>query len=108
MIYYILFVEELAFYSAYYLAKYDAFDIGFITTDDFTNVDISEATYPAVAKRLYNDWINGPAIPIVTGLLGKGWKSGAVTILGRGGSDLIATSIGGALGLQEIQVRSTP
>ncbi|KAL6347435.1 hypothetical protein AAG906_025150 [Vitis piasezkii] len=88
---------------AHSIVEYDAFDIGFITTDDFTNVDISEATYPAVAKRLYNDWINGPAIPIVTGLLGKGWKSGAVTTLGRGGSDLIATSIGGALGLQEIQ-----
>ncbi|RVW77995.1 Aspartokinase 1, chloroplastic [Vitis vinifera] len=84
--------------------QYDAFDIGFITTDDFTNADILEATYPAVAKRLYNDWINDPAIPIVTGFLGKGWKSGAVTTLGRGGSDLTATAIGRALGLQEIQV----
>ncbi|CBI37838.3 unnamed protein product, partial [Vitis vinifera] len=98
-------VEELAFYSAYYLAKYDAFEIGFITTDDFTDADILGATYPAVAKRLYNDWVNGPAIPIVTGLLGKGWKSGAVTTLSRGGSDLTATSIGRALGLQEIQLR---
>ena len=51
--------------------QYDVFDIGFITTDDFKNVDILEATYPAVAKRLYNDWINDPAIPIVTGFLGK-------------------------------------
>uniref|UniRef100_F6HW51 Aspartokinase 1, chloroplastic n=1 Tax=Vitis vinifera TaxID=29760 RepID=F6HW51_VITVI len=38
----------------------------------------------------------------------EGWRSGAVTTLGRGGSDLTATSIGRALGLQEIQVRSTP
>ena len=51
--------------------QYDVFDIGFITTDDFKNVDILEATYPAVAKRLYNDWINGPLVPIVTSLLGK-------------------------------------
>nr|CAD1820421.1 unnamed protein product [Ananas comosus var. bracteatus] len=84
--------------------QYDAFDIGFITTDDFTNADILEATYPAVAKRLHEDWINDPAIPIVTGFLGKGWKSCAVTTLGRGGSDLTATTIGKALGLQEIQV----
>ncbi|XP_051140602.1 aspartokinase 2, chloroplastic-like isoform X2 [Andrographis paniculata] len=84
--------------------QYDAFDIGFITTDDFTNADILEATYPTVAKRLVNDWITNPAIPIVTGFLGKGWKSCAVTTLGRGGSDLTATTIGRALGLREIQV----
>lgn len=51
--------------------QYDAFDLGFITTDDFTNADILEATYPAVAKRLHGDWIDDPAIPIVTGFLGK-------------------------------------
>ncbi|ONM11604.1 Aspartokinase [Zea mays] len=54
--------------------QYDAFDIGFITTDDFTNADILEATYPAVAKRLHEDWMDDPAIPIVTGFLGKVWK----------------------------------
>lgn len=84
--------------------QYDAFDIGFITTDDFTNADILEATYPSVAKRLHGDWVCDPAIPIVTGFLGKGWKSCAVTTLGRGGSDLTATTIGKALGLREIQV----
>ena len=51
--------------------QYDAFEIGFITTDDFTNADILEATYPAVAKRLHGDWVSDPAIPIVTGFLGK-------------------------------------
>ncbi|KAI3457775.1 hypothetical protein Pfo_014438 [Paulownia fortunei] len=81
-----------------------AFEIGFITTDDFTNADILEATYLAVTKRLLEDWISDPAIPIVTGFLGKGWKSGAVTTLGRGGSDLTATTIGKALGLRIIQV----
>ncbi|XVF02141.1 hypothetical protein REPUB_Repub04eG0150300 [Reevesia pubescens] len=84
--------------------QYDAFEIGFITTDDFTNADILEATYPAVAKRLHSDWVNDPAIPIITGFLGKGWKSCAITTFGRGGSDLTATTIGKALGLQEIQV----
>jgi hypothetical protein len=51
--------------------QYDAFEIGFITTDDFTNADILEATYPAVAKRLHGDWVSDPAIPIITGFLGK-------------------------------------
>ncbi|KAK2968809.1 hypothetical protein RJ640_028202 [Escallonia rubra] len=84
--------------------QYDAFDIGFITTDDFTNADILEATYPAVAKKLHGDWIGNPAIPIITGFLGKGWRTCAVTTLGRGGSDLTATTIGKALGMREIQV----
>lgn len=84
--------------------QYDAFDIGFITTDDFTNADILEATYPAVAIKLHGDWTINKAIPVVTGFLGKGCKSGDITSLGRGGSDLTATVIGKALGLCEIQV----
>ncbi|XP_058092942.1 aspartokinase 1, chloroplastic-like isoform X2 [Magnolia sinica] len=84
--------------------QYDAYDIGFINTDDFTSADILEATYPAVADRLHGDWISNPVIPVVTGFLGKGWKTGAVTTLGRGGSDLTATTIGKALGVREIQV----
>ncbi|KAL6186259.1 hypothetical protein ACLB2K_042380 [Fragaria x ananassa] len=84
--------------------QYDAFDIGFLTTDDFTNAEILEETYPSVAKRLNDDWIKDPAIPIVTGFLGKASKSCAVTTLGRGGSDLTATAIGKALGLREVQV----
>jgi aspartate kinase len=84
--------------------QYDAFELGFTTTDDFTNADILEGTYPAVASRLHGDWTSDPAIPIVTGFLGKGCKSCAVTTLGRGGSDLTATTIGKALRLREIQV----
>ncbi|KAK9061637.1 hypothetical protein SSX86_018819 [Deinandra increscens subsp. villosa] len=72
--------------------------------DDFNNADILEETYSAVANRLYGDWISDPAIPIVTGFLGKGLRTCAVTTLGRGGSDLTATTIGKGLGLREIQV----
>lgn len=45
--------------------------MGMITTDDFTNADILEATYPAVSERLYGDWRSDPAIPVVTGFLGR-------------------------------------
>jgi len=51
--------------------QYDAFEIGFITTDDFTNADILEATYPAVSKTLVGDWSKENAVPVVTGYLGK-------------------------------------
>ncbi|KAL8519957.1 hypothetical protein ACS0TY_010769 [Phlomoides rotata] len=84
--------------------QYDAFAIGLVTTDDFTNAEILEATYPAVASKLHNDWTNDHAIPVVTGFLGKGCNTGEVTTFGRGGSDLTATVIGKALGLREIQV----
>ncbi|KAJ0246175.1 hypothetical protein HA466_0177390 [Hirschfeldia incana] len=84
--------------------QYDAFDMGIITTDNFTNADVLEETYPAVSKRLLGDWTKEHAVPVVTGFLGKGWRSCAVTTLGRGGSDLTATTIGKALGLREVQV----
>jgi aspartate kinase len=44
-------------------------------------------------------------VQIVTGFLGKGVHTGAITTLGRGGSDLTATLIGAALDLPEVQVR---
>eukprot|EP00897_Mesotaenium_endlicherianum_P000639 jgi/Mesen1/10576/ME000085S09908 len=84
--------------------QYDAFDMGFVTTDEFTNADILDSTYPDVASRLSEDYRADPAIAVVTGFIGKGQKTGAITTLGRGGSDLTATAIGKALSLREIQV----
>ncbi|GAQ86748.1 aspartate kinase [Klebsormidium nitens] len=84
--------------------QYDAFDLGFVTTDDFTNGEILDATYPAVRKKLEDDFRERPAMPIVTGFLARGEKTGATTTLGRGGSDLTATVIGKALRLREVQV----
>ena len=40
----------------------------------------------------------------MTGFLGKGLHTGAITTLGRGGSDLSATVLGAALELDEVQV----
>lgn len=43
-------------------------------------------------------------IPVVTGFLGRGAQTRAVTTLGRGGSDLTATVLGAALGLPSVCV----
>jgi aspartate kinase len=43
-------------------------------------------------------------IPIITGFLGKAKDSGAITTLGRGGSDLTASVIGAAMNTEEIHV----
>lgn len=55
--------------------QYDAFDLGIITTDEFTNAEILEATYPTVRERLLKDLEKnadrGTPICVVTGFLGK-------------------------------------
>jgi aspartate kinase len=55
--------------------QYDAFDLGIITTDEFTNAEILEATYPTVRERLLKDLEReadkGIPICVVTGFLGK-------------------------------------
>lgn len=51
--------------------QYDAFDLGFVTTDDFTNGEILDTTYPAVQKKLEDDFRERPAMPIVTGFLAR-------------------------------------
>ncbi|KAM0928413.1 hypothetical protein ACQ4PT_002469 [Festuca glaucescens] len=68
-----------------------AFDVGCKTINDFTNADIIEETFPTLAKKLQEDWIEDSAIPIVTSSTIKG-------------CDLTAMIIGKALGLGEIQI----
>eukprot|EP00798_Chlamydomonas_sp_ICE-L_P012551 gene12551-15773_t len=80
--------------------QHDAFKIGVTTTDEFTNADVlyeikESLTIPKGGLK---------EVRIITGFLGRGANTGAVTTLGRGGSDLSATVIGAALGLDEVQV----
>ncbi|KAL6780885.1 hypothetical protein ACKKBG_A08870 [Auxenochlorella protothecoides x Auxenochlorella symbiontica] len=86
--------------------QHDAFDIGVITTDVFTSAEVDyEASLPALREALRLPGSGGPRpLPIVTGFLGRGRGSGAITTLGRGGSDLTCTLLGAALGLPEVQV----
>jgi aspartokinase len=84
--------------------QFDAFKIGVITTDNFMNADvIYEKSLPAIAASLTRQKGEAPYLPIVTGFLGKGDKTGAVTTLGRGGSDLTCTLLGAAMGLDEVR-----
>jgi aspartate kinase len=87
--------------------QYDAFGrLGLVSTDDFGNGDILPASYD-VAGAVLRDAPGAPSAPevaIVTGFLARGEKSGAITTLGRGGSDLTATVLGRALGVNEVQV----
>jgi len=85
--------------------QHDAWDLGLTTTDDFTQ---AEVLYPETLKQvgaalMLEDGRRGQ-LQIVTGFLGRGKSTGAITTLGRGGSDLTATVIGAALALDEVQV----
>lgn len=59
--------------------QYDAFDLGIITTDEFTNAEILEETYSKVRhqlegdlkKDLEEDPRRGVPLCIITGFLGK-------------------------------------
>jgi aspartate kinase len=85
--------------------QYDAYEIGVITNDNFTNADVDyEATLPGLRDSLRRRPGAPAELPVVTGFLGKGRTTGAITTLGRGGSDLTCTLIGAALNLPEVQV----
>ncbi|CAG9465005.1 unnamed protein product [Pedinophyceae sp. YPF-701] len=83
----------------------DAFAAGMVTDDAFTNADVQYAeALPALRESLSFSPGEQRAVQVVTGFLGRGKNTGAVTTLGRGGSDLTCTVLGAALGLPEVQV----
>ena len=85
--------------------QHDAYAIGITTSDNFCNAEVNyELTLPAVREALTQAPGAPRHLPIVTGFLGKGLQTGAITTLGRGGSDLTCTLIGAALDLPEVQV----
>ena len=88
----------------------DAFDAGLTTSDDFGAADVDYvASLPALKASLMGGGgaaasSSPPALNILTGFLGRGARTGAITTLGRGGSDLTATLVGAALGVEEVTV----
>jgi len=78
-------------------SQYDAPEIGVITNDNFTNADVDyEETLDRV-RATFKPLMDGSKpleIPVVTGFLGRGKATGAITTLGRGGSDLTCTLLG--------------
>jgi aspartate kinase len=63
-----------------------------------------ELSLPALRESLTFKLGQQRKVLVVTGFLGKGLQTGAITTLGRGGSDLTCTLLGAALNLPEVQV----
>ncbi len=74
-------------------------DIGLITDSNFGNAKILETSYN-VMRNVISDFKH---IPIITGFGGKD-EEGNFTTFSRGGSDYVASLIGCALDVEEIQI----
>ncbi|MGP1587635.1 MAG: aspartate kinase [Treponemataceae bacterium] len=82
---------------------YDAWDVGFVSDSNFMNAELLDEVWQTIPEKL-GGYKTGQIkeIPIVTGFIAK-TKTGYITTLGRGGSDLSATMLGAALGADEVQ-----
>jgi len=81
---------------------FDAWDVGFISTPDYTRAELLKESWDLIPERILPQ-IKGNVVPVVTGFLAKDEK-GSITTLGRGGSDLSATMIAATCKADEVQV----
>mmetsp|Transcript_9680 Transcript_9680/g.12786 ORF Transcript_9680/g.12786 Transcript_9680/m.12786 type:complete len:541 (+) Transcript_9680:162-1784(+) len=81
--------------------SFDAWEVGVLTDSKFGDAKI----LPSAERRCADEFnrLDPEVVAIVTGFIGQDPK-GKITTLGRGGSDLSATFIGAAIGVDEIQV----
>jgi aspartate kinase len=81
---------------------FDAWDLGMFTDSNFGDARVLDKTADAI-KSIMNGRIDPNIVAVVTGFIAHD-PNGKITTLGRGGSNLTATTIGAALDLDEIQV----
>lgn len=78
---------------------YDSWEVGFTTNSSFTHSRL----LPESEKKIQKTLRNQKNLPIITGFIGKD-SEGRITTLGRGGSDLTASLIGAAVGVETIEI----
>jgi aspartate kinase len=78
----------------------DGWNAGLVTSSRFNNAEVQPESIENISHAFRN-FQN--IIPVVTGFIAKD-SHGAITTLGRGGSDLTASILGSALNVREIQV----
>ncbi|MDR1301286.1 MAG: aspartate kinase [Treponema sp.] len=80
----------------------DAWEGGFISDSHFTAAELVPETWDSIPDKL-KPLIDAGIVPVLTGFIAKDQK-GAITTLGRGGSDLSATMIAAACKAEEVQI----
>jgi aspartate kinase len=81
---------------------FDAYDMGFRTNSQFTNADLADSSFQSI-KDFFDEHVGDDVLAVVTGFIAKD-HDGNITTLGRGGSDLTASTIGASIGASEVQV----
>ena len=81
---------------------FDAFDLGFITDDNY-GVARPVEDFEARMKAAFDAKVKEGVVPIVTGFVGK-TTSGTITTVGRNGSDFTASCFAAGLGAEECQI----
>ena len=79
----------------------ESWDLGVLTDSNFGDAQILDACWPTIREKVNE--IKPATVGVITGFIGKD-VDGAITTLGRGGSDLTASLIGAAAGYDEVQV----
>ncbi len=80
---------------------YNSFDLGLLTDSSYAEAELLPSSYAIVNERLRN--LSKGEIPVITGFIAKD-EAGAITTLGRGGSDYTASIFGAAVNATEVQI----
>jgi len=81
--------------------QFESWELGLVTTSKFGDASVLDSSWAPIRSRL--EEVPEASVAVITGFIGKD-EAGAITTLGRGGSDLTASLIGAAAGYDEVQV----
>lgn len=80
---------------------FESWNLGLRTTSDFGKAEVLPECYENIKAAMKK--LDGSMVAVVTGFIGHD-SQGRITTLGRGGSDLTASTLGAAVPVDEIQV----
>jgi aspartate kinase len=81
---------------------FDAWDLGFLSDSAFGQAELRKESSVRISASLLTLIAEG-TLPVITGFIARD-ENGNITTLGRGGSDLSATTIAAACKAEEVQV----
>jgi len=81
--------------------QFESWDLGLMTNSNYGDAQILDTCWPELGEKI--NAIEKGTVGVITGFIGKD-ADGAITTLGRGGSDLTATLVASAAGFDEAQV----
>jgi aspartate kinase len=81
---------------------FDSWELGFVSDSNYNAAEIGGESWRLIPEKVL-PLVEGGVLPVITGFIARD-AEGAITTLGRGGSDLSATMIAAACGAEEVQV----